>query len=115
MIDWAQVRQLEEDIGRDELSGVVTLFLAEAEEAMAELKSLPPDAGARMAATLHFLKGSAFSMGFVAFAETCARGETKAEKGQVFEVPVGDVVRLYQDSKALFLQGFPAGFADGNQ
>ncbi|PLS22871.1 Hpt domain-containing protein [Neptunicoccus cionae] len=113
MIDWAQVRQLREDIGLEELSGVVAVFLAEAEEAIEELKSQPPDAGDQMAATLHFLKGSASSMGFVAFAETCAQGESKAEKGQVFDVSVGDVVRLYQSSKAIFLKGFPARFAEG--
>ncbi len=37
MIGWQQVRQLQEDVGKEEVPEVIELFLCEVDEAMTEL------------------------------------------------------------------------------
>lgn len=103
MIDWAQVKQLEEDVGSEDLADVVTLFLSEVDEAVEALQSLPKDSAPEVAAALHFLKGSAFNLGFQEFGDYCAAGETQAHGGDTESVSFQAVERLYLDSKSLFL------------
>lgn len=103
MIDWAQVKQLEEDVGSEDLAEVVTLFLSEVDEAVAALQSLPKDSAPKVAAALHFLKGSAFNLGFQEFGEYCACGETQAHGGDTDAVSFETVERLYVASKSVFL------------
>lgn len=108
MINWAQVRQLEQDVGPEDLGAVIAVFLAEVEEAIKDLHAIPLDDTAQIAAMLHFLKGCASNVGFEAFAEICAKGEVKAENGQVSDVTTAGVVRIYEGSKKLFLEDFSA-------
>lgn len=103
MIDWAQVKQLEEDVGSEDLADVVTLFLSEVDEAVEALQSLPKDAAPEVAAALHFLKGSAFNLGFQEFGDYCATGETQAHGGDTESVSFQTVEQLYADSKTMFL------------
>lgn len=103
MIDWAQVKQLEVDVGAEDLADVVTLFLSEVDEAVEALQSLPKDSAPEVAAALHFLKGSAFNLGFQQFGEYCATGETQAYGGDTESVSFQEVKRLYSASKSLFL------------
>ncbi|GGA17983.1 Hpt domain-containing protein [Neptunicoccus cionae] len=111
MINWAQLKQLEEDLGPGDTADVISLFLTEVEEAIQELYAIPPDDGPKIAATLHFLKGCASNLGFEAFADNCARGEKQAENGQVADVSVAVVDQIYRGSKLLLLKEFTANLS----
>ncbi|MBE9476404.1 MAG: hypothetical protein IME92_04605, partial [Proteobacteria bacterium] len=47
MINWQQARQLQDDVGKDEMAEVVDLFLSEVDDAIGNLQ----DAYATMSAT----------------------------------------------------------------
>ena len=102
MIDWSQIRQLEADIGADDFAEVVNLFLMEVDEAVEALAENPPQDAAGMAAALHFLKGSAFNLGFQTFGEICGQGEVACNRGALESVSVPTIVGLYQASKTEF-------------
>lgn len=104
MIDWAQIRQLEEDIGAEDFGDVVLLFIAEVDEAIDQLKGNTPESAEQLASALHFLKGSAYNLGFSAFAEYCSQGEKMAENGQMEDVDIAKVIALYEQSKTVFMQ-----------
>ncbi|WP_069298564.1 Hpt domain-containing protein [Neptunicoccus sediminis] len=108
MINWAQVRQLEQDVGPEDIGAVIALFLAEVEEAIKDLQAMPPDDTEKIGAMLHFLKGCASNVGFEAFAENCAQGELKAQNGQISDVSTAAVAKIYEGSKQLFLAEFSA-------
>jgi len=76
MIDWARVAQLREEIGAEDFSEVIEIFLEEVESEIAPLRQTCTPS--QLEAVLHFLKGSALNLGFATFAELCADGETKA-------------------------------------
>jgi hypothetical protein len=40
MINWSQIKQLEEDVGAEDLAEVVMLFLSEVDEAISELDTV---------------------------------------------------------------------------
>ena len=72
MIDWSRVNELKGEIGEDGFAEVVELFLDEVETAIARLS---PDSPARKLETdMHFLKGSAWNLGFVEFGAVCLVG-----------------------------------------
>lgn len=103
MIDWKQVQQLEEDVGTEDFAEVVALFLDEVDEAIEPLKApegIPLDT---VGALLHFLKGSAYNLGFEAFGSYCSNGEEMAKAGEAAEVDLLRVVDLYEQSRAHFL------------
>ncbi len=107
MIDWAQIKQLEDDIGTEDFGDVVVLFLEEVDEAVNQLAENPPTDAAQMAPALHFLKGSAYNLGFSAFAEYCSQGEALAENGQAGDVDLAKVIDLYGESKRIFMSEAP--------
>lgn len=102
MIDWAQIQQLEEDIGVEDFGEVVTLFMAEVDEAVSELDNNRPKSPDAMATALHFLKGSAYNLGFKTFGDYCSEGENLAQNGQLNDVDLDKVISLYAESKTLF-------------
>lgn len=71
MIDWLRMSELREEIGQDGFDEVVDVFLEEAEEVVARLLQAPFPTHE----DLHFLKGSALNLGFVAVAQLCQDGE----------------------------------------
>lgn len=106
MIDWEQVSALRADLGEG-FAELVEVFLDEMDGAMARLDPLaPPD---RMAADLHFLKGSALNLGFAAFASLCSAGEARAERGGT--VDLAPVRASFADSRVIFLAGLRANRA----
>lgn len=105
MIDWSQIKQLEEDMGAEDLGEVVEIFLAEVEEALDTFVANPPDAPGDVAAQLHFLKGSAYNLGFKAFGDSCAEGEQAAHGGTIATDPAR-LKTLYEESKTVFLSEF---------
>ena len=69
MIDWLRMAELRDEIGQDGFDEVVDVFLEEAGEVVIRL-----DRGPTLE-DLHFLKGSALNLGFVAVAQLCQEGE----------------------------------------
>ena len=59
MINWSRVKELQEDIGADEIGEVVELFLEEVEEVIGRLASSPVEA--ELEQDMHFLKGCALN------------------------------------------------------
>lgn len=101
MIDWATVTELRGEIGEEDFAEVVDLFLEEVDGAVDQLRSgLPQE---KWECCFHFLKGSALNLGFRAFSGLCAVGEAAAEAGDFSAVNLGEVIAVYDKSKAAFL------------
>jgi HPt (histidine-containing phosphotransfer) domain-containing protein len=107
MINWSQIKQLEEDVGSEDLAEVVTLFLSEVDEAISELDEVARGTNKEVAEALHFLKGSAFNLGFQEFGEYCSIGESQAHAGDTGSISMSKVESLYTASKQLFLAELP--------
>lgn len=102
MINWNQVKQLEKDVGAEDLAEVVTLFLSEVDEAVEGLDEVSKGTSKEIADALHFLKWSASNLGFQSFGNYCSAGETQAHVGDTSQISVSQVESLYAASKAQF-------------
>ena len=101
MIDWTKVAELRDEIGEEDFSEVVEIFLEEVDEAIAHLPDNVPLA--KVECCLHFLKGSALNLGFRSFSNLCEVGETAARAGRPEDVDLNAVLVSYTESKAVFL------------
>ena len=101
MIDWDRVANLRAEVGEDDFDEVVELFLEEVDAKIDELRNSPSQAD--MAADMHFLKGSALSLGFSAFSDLCQTGENYAAQGQTDLVDIPKFVDCYSQSRTEFL------------
>jgi len=99
MIDWDRVAELREEIGSEEFGAVVELFLDEVETTLARLGQAP----GQLEDELHFLKGSAWNLGFRAFGALCQDGERLCAAGQGATVDLGAVRESYALSKQAFM------------
>ncbi|WP_420585552.1 Hpt domain-containing protein [Ruegeria sp.] len=101
MIDWARVRQLRDEVGASEFDEVVQIFLDEVQET---IERLHKDTTRReFEQNMHFLKGSALSLGFDRFSKLCQDGERVAAAGQASEVDLPAILKVYDDSRAVFI------------
>lgn len=110
MICWERVNELRDEVGAEDFSEVVDIFLEEVEEVMDRLRDSP--APSDYESELHFLKGSALNLGFQALADLCGDGENAArnDRAQSFDLPA--VIQAYEQSKREFLKvGQPNSFA----
>lgn len=105
MIDWARVEELRDEVGADEFAEVVEIFLDEVQEVMDRLAATP-DPG-RLRDDLHFLKGSAMSLGFAGFARLCAEGEATAARAGPEQVDIAALQEAYRRSRGDFLANLP--------
>jgi HPt (histidine-containing phosphotransfer) domain-containing protein len=110
MIDWTRVNDLREEIGDDSFAEVVELFLDEVEEVVMRLAAAPYPGSYEQ--DLHFLKGSAWNLGFASFGALCQDGERQAARGQAAAIDIRAVIDSYAASKALFIDGL-AQLAEG--
>ncbi len=79
MIDWNRVRELQDEIGKDEFAEVVTMFLDEADEVLARIA--PENGASPLGDDCHFLKGAALNLGFSTLASLCHSAERRAKDG----------------------------------
>ncbi|SHE30725.1 Hpt domain-containing protein [Ruegeria intermedia] len=101
MINWPRVRQLRDEVGPDEFDEVVRIFLDEVGEVIDRLQA---DTERReLEQNLHFLKGSALSLGFETFSKLCQDGERRAAAGQGAEVDLDAVLAAFDESRKMFL------------
>jgi histidine phosphotransfer protein HptB len=105
MIHWSRVNELRDEVGTEDFDDVVQLFLEEVEEVIGRLRE-KADLG-QLEQDLHFLKGSALSLGFAAFSELCQDGERKSANGQPETVDVPAIVTGFSHSKSLFMAELP--------
>lgn len=110
MIDWTRIRELRDEIGSDDFTEVVELFLAEVEETLDTLETASSSA-CLLEEKLHFLKGSALNLGFSAMSRLCQDGETAAAAGNPEAVDVARVKAIFAESRVAFLQELPAEIA----
>lgn len=101
MIDWGRVVELRDEIGADAMAEVVELFLEEVDEVVARLAAAP--ATASYETDLHFLKGSAWNLGFTDFGRLCQDGERLAAAGSAHAVDLTAILQAYAMSRAEFL------------
>ncbi len=99
MINWDKVNELRDEIGAEDFSEVVELFLEEVEETLTKVG----EAGRSMEHDMHFLKGSALNLGFHDFSELCRAGEEAAANNPMAEVDAAKIKDCYQASRALFI------------
>ncbi|PCJ09843.1 MAG: histidine kinase [Rhodobacteraceae bacterium] len=108
MIDWPRVKELREEVGAEDFGEVVDLFLEEVEEVISKLgENLDRT---QLEQDLHFLKGSALSLGFQAFSTLCQDGESKSALGKADTVDVPAIIAEFQTSKTTFINELPTRF-----
>ena len=101
MIDWQRVEDLQNEIGAEDFTEVVDLFLEEVDEVVHRLRTAPDPT--RYEDDLHLLKGSALNLGFQSLALFCAEGEKLAASGRGDTVDITGVIASYGASKSEFL------------
>ncbi len=100
MISWSRISELRDEVGAEDFLEVVDLFLEETEEVIRRLRD-NPDPG-RIASDLHFLKGSALSLGFQSFSVLCQTGERLSASGQADSIDISAIIREFETSRDLF-------------
>lgn len=108
MIDWDRVAALREEVGSEDFDEVVDLFLQEVDEEIGSLATGQPGQG--LAEKLHFLKGSALSLGFREFSSLCQAGESALSADPSASVDLGTIEASYQASRSTFLADLPGKF-----
>lgn len=109
MIDWDRLMELREEVGPEDFDEVVELFLDEVEGVMDRLRESPDLE--TLEEDLHFLKGSALSLGFKNFSALCQTGETNAAQGNADEIDLPEILACYDASKAMFIADLPGQLA----
>ena len=102
MIDWARIRDLQDEIGEDGFAEVVELFLTETGAVVARLHD-PPDPG-MLEADLHFLKGGVLNLGFTQVASLCQQGEAMAARGEAEQIDLTGIIQAYEQARSLFMR-----------
>lgn len=100
MIDWDRVRELVNEVGEEDFEEIVLLFLDEVTEVAEKLRSAP--VMAELAGDLHFLKGCSLNLGFRALSTLCQAGETAAAGGSPETVDIGEILSVFDNSRAEF-------------
>jgi len=101
MIDWNRAAELREEVGAEDFSEVVDLFLEECDDAIQQLALA--QSARDIESQLHFLKGSALNIGFSDFASLCQTGEAAAAMGQTDDIDLDEISRAYWVARKIFL------------
>lgn len=109
VINWTRVIQLRDEVGASEFDEVVQIFFDEVQEAIERLNN---DTARRdLEQNLHFLKGSALSLGFDRFSRLCQDGERNAAAGNRAEVDLPAILTAYDESRRAFQAELTANLA----
>lgn len=109
MISWARVLELRDEVGSEDFDEVVELFLEEVEDVLDRLKQGASEND--LANDMHFLKGSAMSLGFQGFSNKCRDAERLSAEGQPNAVDLPGIFQEYEQSKAQFVAELPGHIA----
>ncbi|AUM74802.1 Hpt domain-containing protein [Paracoccus jeotgali] len=102
MIDWKRVQALKEELGADDFLPVVELFLDELEGIVMRLAHGDAE---RLECDMHFLHGSAASLGFTAFASLCQQAEMALQRQELGGLDLGALLDCYAATKKQFIAG----------
>lgn len=109
MIDWNRVAELRDEVGAEDFGEVVELFLEEVEGVIAKITA--PGGTDTLEQDMHFLKGSALSLGFQEFSAMCQKGERAAASGAADQVDIAAIAAKYEASRAEFTGQLNSRFA----
>ena len=98
MIDWARVTELRDEVGAEDFDEVVEIFLEEVEESLSPLREDPICEAP--GPILHFLKGSAWNLGFRPVGDICEALEQAIDGAPM---DLGPVVAAYDKTRDAFL------------
>jgi histidine phosphotransfer protein HptB len=101
MIRWERYEELRQEVGDEDLAEIVDLFLAELEEAMTAMMSVP--VAGLTADAFHSLKGSCLNIGFDGLASLCAVAESAVISGKADAIDRDLIAETYTASRAGFL------------
>lgn len=101
MIDWSRVEELRSEIGEEGFCEIVELFLEEVEGVLRRLGTAPDPA--RYEDDMHFLKGSAWNLGFRAFGALCQEAERQAAAGSGARIDLAAILESYARSRQDFM------------
>ena len=110
MIEWARVRELVDEIGAEDFTEVVDLFLQEVDGAIIALDAAGNNP-ILIEEQMHFLKGAALNLGFEALAQLCLKGEKAAKAGRPDVVTLDEISECYRLSRSCFEQDLPKRLA----
>ena len=100
MINTNRIQELKDEVGEDDLDEVIALFCEEVEEVLEILDATPPD---KMAAQLHFLKGSALNIGLEAVSDLCRQEELFLKSDPDRATDIAAIKSTYDQSKQALL------------
>ncbi|TMV07178.1 Hpt domain-containing protein [Ruegeria sediminis] len=100
MIHWPTVEQLRNEVGAEEFVEVLQIFFEEVSETFAQMRADPDRA--QLERNLHFLKGSAVSLGFQTFSRLCQDGERMSASGSAGAVDLDAIVTAFEESRSAF-------------
>ncbi|MGA9252510.1 MAG: Hpt domain-containing protein [Roseobacter sp.] len=108
MIDWNRIAELRDEVGPEDFKEVVELFLQEVDQEIESISSATHRDG--LSEKLHFLKGSALSLGFNEFSTLCGTGEAalSLDPGAPFDIDL--LHSIYKTSRDAFLTDLPTRF-----
>ena len=110
MIDWKRVSELREEVGAEDFDEVVELFLLEVDEEIGQLTTqIAPQT---LAEKLHFLKGSALSLGFAEFSQRCAAAEQEMAQTADTSVDIDGIKGSFSASRSQFIDELPEHMGD---
>lgn len=101
MIDWKRVNALREEVGAEDFDEVVELFLEEVDCEIETLQTARSEG--HLSEKLHFLKGSALSLGFRQFSGLCKAGEAALSGNVGASVDLAELLACYRQSREEFL------------
>lgn len=101
MIEWTRVAELRDEVGEEDFAEVVELFLDEVEGVLDRLRAHPVRES--LEGDLHFVKGSALTLGFQTLSDVCLAGERRARAAEYDQIDIPEVLATYAASKAEFI------------
>lgn len=100
MIHWPRISELRQEVGAEDFDEVVALFLEEVQEVTERLQNAQDRS--QLEQDLHFLKGSALSLGFQEFSALCQDGERESAEGNADQVDIGFIINSFEKSRDYF-------------
>lgn len=101
MIEWERVAELREEVGEHDFAEVVELFLTEVEDVLNRLRDAPERS--TMERDLHFVRGSAMTLGFNGVSELCRTGEKLAAESRFEAIDLTALRASFERSRSEFV------------
>jgi histidine phosphotransfer protein HptB len=98
MICEDRIKELKSEVGEEDFSEIVTLFLAESDEMLDRLRAV--SGSDELEALLHALKGSALNLGFAELGRLCEDRRERALSPNDWPPDVERIADVYEQSKA---------------